>query len=309
MANRQIEERARIRAARYAPGGRYDEAIERTLKDLPGRKRGTLKNRGLAASSAAAALALLLAFTAPQIVRAAAQLYQRLFGQVVADIEAEQAQPEDEKLKALIADSEGWSRSHKVEGASAQIGDVTLAVASVRTMPVDKYNKGTKGELDLTLTYSKIPPFDPSRVDFSLVVDGREIPMRIDEQFKAYRDEDGHTLTEAEWADEWTGSNSQLWGGVPTTWLWFDVDDWQWDQPRKLELKAVIDGKQLLIPFAFDPAKAHAQAAKSAKESMMLLEENYLHEKDELESMEANAVPVGLTGSAYGYDWAISEMS
>ena len=45
----------------------------------------------LATSSVAAALALLLVFTVPQIVQAATQLYQRLFGQVVSDIEAEQA--------------------------------------------------------------------------------------------------------------------------------------------------------------------------------------------------------------------------
>jgi hypothetical protein len=46
-----------------------------------------------------------------------------------------------------------------------------------------------------------------------------------------------------------------------------------------------------------------------AKVSLKLGEENYDHEKNELESMGANAVPVGLTGSAEGYDWAISELS
>ena len=251
-----------------------------------------------------------MVFTAPQIVKAAAQLYQRLFGQVVADIEAEQAQPEDEKLKAMIADYERWSRWHYVESASAEIEGVTVSVSSVRTMPADMGDAiSVKGQLDLTLTYSKIPPFDPSRVDFSLVVDGKEIPMRVDDQLKDYRDGGGQTLTQAEWADEWTSSNSELWSGVPTTWLWFDVDDWRWDEPRQLELKAVIDGQPLSIPFTFDPAKAHEAAVESAKGSVKRMEENYRHEQGELESMEAAAVPVGLAGSAEGYDWKISELA
>ena len=270
----------------------------------------TLKNKVLAASSVAAALAMLLIFTAPQIVRAATQLYQRLFGQVVSDIKAEQARPEDEKLKVMIAEYERWARWHYVEDSSTEIEGVTVSVSSVRTMPRDLDNPDSvNGQLDLTLTYSKIPPFDPSRVDFSLMIDGKEIPMRVDEQLKNFRDGNNHTLTQAEWADGWTSSNSELRNGVPTTTLWFDVDDWEWDQPRQLEVKAVIDAQPLSIPFTFDPVKVHEQAIEDAKVSVALVEDNFLHEKDELESMEANAVPVGLTGSAHGYDWAISEMS
>ena len=309
MASRKNDERARIRAALYVPSHGFEAAVERTLNNLPRWKSASLKNRALAASSVAAALLLLLVFTGPQIVRAAAQLYQRLFGKVVSDIKAEQAQPEDEKLKAMIADYEKWSREHEVEGASVQIGEVTVSVASVRTMPEGQTNTDAKGFLDVTLTYSKIPSFDPSRVDFLVVVDGREIPQRVDGSFKSYRDEGGQTRTEEEWKDGWSGSNSGLQGGVPTTWLTFDIDDWRWDQTRNLELKAEIDGQQLSIPFTFDPVKAHEKAVELAKVSVALMEENYQHEKGALESMEANAVPVRLTGSAYGYDWAISEMS
>ncbi len=309
MANRQNEERARIRAARYAPGRGYYEVTEMTLNNLPHRKHTSFRTKVLAASSVAAALALLMVFTAPQIVRAATQLYQRLFGQVVAEIEAEQAQPEDEKLKAMVTDSEKWSRSHDVEGASAQVDGVMVSVASVRTMSEDQSAPGTKGLLDVTLTYSKIPPFDPSRVDFTVSVEDREIPMLIDGSFKDYRDQGGRMKTEKDWEDDWSGCNSSLSAGVPTTWLTFQVDDWQWEKPKQLVLMATIDGQKLSIPFTFDPAKAHAAAIESAKVSVKLMEENYNHEQSELQTMEAAAVPVGLSGSAKGYDWTISELS
>jgi hypothetical protein len=310
MTSRKNDERARIRAARYVPGHGFEAAVEKTLNNLPRRKHASLKNRVLAASSVAAALLLLLVFTAPQIVRAAAQLYQRLFGQVVADIKAEQALPEDEKLKAMTADYERWSRWHNVEGASAEIEGVTVSVASVRTMPRDQSDANSaEGRLDLTLTFSKIPPFDPSRVDFTIAADGVEIPMKIDGSFKTYRDEGGRTLTKKEWKADWSASNCYLQGAVPTTWLKFDVDDWRWEKPRALILAAMIDGQELSIPFTFDPVKAHEQAVEMAKISLTLGEENYQHEKDSLESMETAAVPVGLTGSAQGHDWTISELS
>ena len=309
MANRKNEERARIRAARYAPGRGFYEVTEMTLNNLPRRKRPSFKAKMLAVSSIAAALALLMIFTAPQIVQAATQLYQRLFGQVVSDIKTEQAQPEDEKLKAMIADYEKWSRSHDVTGASAEIGGVTVSVSSVRTMPEDQPGPGGKGLLDVTLTYSEIPTFDPSWVDFTVSVDDREIPMLVDGSFKDYRDQGRRTLTEAEWKDGWSGSNSYLQSGIPTTWVTFPVDDWQWETPRQLVLTATIDGQKLSIPFAFDPVKAHEQAVELAKVSVALMEENYNHEKGELESMEASAVPVGLTGSAKGFDWTISELA
>ena len=276
MTNRKNEERTRIRAALYVPGRGFYEVTEMTLNNLPRRKQPSFRAKMLAASSIAAALVLLMVLTAPQIVQAATQLYQRLFGQVVSDIKAEQAQPEDAKLQEMIANYERWSRWHYMEGASAEIEGVTVSVSSVRTMPTDMGDENSaKGQLDLTLTFSKIPPFDPSHVDFSLVVDEKEIPMRVDEQLKDYRDGGRHKLTEAEWADEWTTSNSELRNGVPTTMLWFDVDDWKWDAPKQLEVKAVIDGQPLSIPFTFDPVKAHEQAIEMARVSVALGEENY----------------------------------
>ena len=80
-------------------------------------------------------------------------------------------------------------------------------------------------------------------------------------------------------------------------------------RPQHLVLMATIDGQKLSIPFAFDPAKAHEAAVESAKGSVKRMEENYNHEKSELESMEAGAVPVGLTGSAKGFNWTISELA
>jgi uncharacterized membrane protein YbaN (DUF454 family) len=309
MANRQKEERARIRAARYAPGRGFYEVTEMTLRNLPRRKHTTIRNKVLAVSSIAATLALLLVFTAPTLVRAAAQLYQRLFSQVVSDIRSEQAMPDDEKLSAMIAAYEGALRVHDVEGASTQVGGVTASVSTVRTSPADRYNEGDKGELDLWLTFSDIPSFDPSWVDFSIVVDAEEIPMRVDEGFQEYRDDGGRTLTAEDWANEFSRSNSQSWEGELVTRLEFDIDSWRWDEPKALELKATIDGRPFSIPFTFDPAKARENAVEMAQTSVKLMGENYRRDKDALETMEAGAAAVGLTGSAHGYDWAISEMS
>jgi len=309
MDDRFNAERARIRAARYAPGRGFYEATEMTLKNLPKRKRVFMKNRVLAVSSVAAALALLVAFTTPTLVQAAARLYQRLFGQVVSDIRQEQALPEDEKLEALVAKYEGALREHEVKGASAQVGGVTVSVSSIRTSPADMSQEGDEGALDLWLTYSAIPPFDPNYGDFSIVIDGREIPMRIDEQLKQYRDEGRQTLTEAQWANEWTMSNSQKLNGAYSTWLRFDIDSWRWDAPKRLVLKGTIDGEAFSIPFEYDPMKAHEAAVASARVSLKLVEEKYDRETIELEPVEASAVPVGLTGSDEGCEWAISEMA
>lgn len=309
MDDRHSAERARIRDARYTPDRGFYEATEATLANLPRRRRGTLKHRVLAVSSAAAALALMLALTAPTLVQAAARLYQRLFGQVVSDIRQQQALPEDEKLKVLVAQYEDALREHSVEGAAAEVGGVTVSVSSIRTSPADMYDGGEKGELFLRLTYSAMPPFDPNYGDFSIVIDGREIPMRIDERLRQYRDEGRQTLTEAQWTDEWTLSNSEKWGGAYSTWLRFDTDSWRWDEAKALVLKGNIGGETFSIPFEYDPVKARDAAVESARNSLKLVEEKYDRVKDELESVVVNAAPVGLTGSDEGVEWAISEMA
>ncbi|MEA4897342.1 MAG: hypothetical protein VB067_14140 [Christensenellaceae bacterium] len=309
MAKKSIE-RNRIRAARYAPGARYDEVIEMTLRMLPKRKRVPPVQRLLCAGSIAAAVVLLLAFAGPPLAQAASRLYERWFGRVVEEIRDEQALPEAAKVQQRLEANEAAIRTHGVEGASAQIGDVTMSVASMSLVPADRSADSAQGDLSLSVTYSKIPPFDPNWVDFSVVVDGREIPMQIDEEFKAnYRDRGVSTLTEADWTAFDNPGHSWMYEGVPTTFLSFDVDDWRWDEPRQLTLKAMIDEKPVSIPFGYDPVKAHEEAIESAKCSVALMADNYAHEKAALDAMEAGAVPIGLSGSAQGYDWAIPEMS
>ncbi len=209
----------------------------------------------------------------------------------------------------MIAEYENARREYDVEGAEARVGGVTASVMAIRTSPADSDDKDGKGEMNLWLKFSDVPSFDPSRVDFSIVVDGEEIPMRVDGDLRAYRDEGGRTLTAEDWANDTSGSNSQTWDGELITWLEFDIDSWRWDEPRALELKATIDGQLFSIPFAFDPVKAHENAVEMARTSVKLVDENYEHDKAELETMEAGAAAVGLTGSAEGYDWVISEMS
>ncbi len=309
MARKSIE-RNRIRAARYVPGARYDEVLEMTLRRLPKRKRVPPIQRLLCAGSIAAAVVLLLAFAGPPLAQAASRLYERWFGRVVEEIRDEQALPEAEKVRQRLEANEAAIRAHDVEGASAQIGEVTMSVASMSLVPDDPSAGSAQGDLSLSVTFSKIPPFDPNWVDFSVVVDGREIPMRIDEQFKAnYRDRGVQTLTEEDWTAFDNPGHSWMYEGVPTTFLSFDVDDWRWDEPRQLTLKATIDAQPISIPFGYDPVKAHEDALKSAEDSVAMMAEHYAHEKAALDAMEAGAVPIGLSGHTPGHDWAISEMS
>lgn len=302
-------ERDRIRQARYVPGERFDEETQMTLKNLPKRKTQPLREKMVKASSIAAAVVLFMVFAAPPIVRAAAPIWQRLFGQVVEDIEQQQALPEDEKLQQMVADAESWSHSHSLEDTGVMLGDVQISVTDIRVMPLDGRDN-PKGTLDLTLTFSKIPTFDPSWVDFEVELDGERLPMELDETFAMdYRALGRHTLTPEEWQDDISGSNSSLWDGVPTTYLSFPIDNWNWVEPRELALLATIEGQDVRIPVRFDPVKAHEEAVETAKISVALGEENYQHDKDELDAMRENALPVGLTGSAFDTDYVISEMS
>lgn len=307
MTNKQ--ERDRIREARYVPSDRFDEDINMTLKHLP-RREATRRKQVIKGSAIAAAVVLFTVLAGPPIVRAATPLFQRLFGQVVDEIEQQQALPEEEKLRQMIADYEDAMREHPVEGASTTIMGTEVSVGYVSAFPEDYANKDGGGSMMVTLRYDKIPPFDPSWVDFVANVDGADIPMTLDETFaEHYRGGGGQTLTEEEWNDGWSGSNSEIFEGQPTTHLQFATKDWRWDEPKQIEIKAVIDGEALSIPFTFDPVKAHETAIERARLSVKLGEENYEHEKAELNAMRDGAIPVGLTGSAFGVHYTIAEMS
>lgn len=309
--NSRSIERDRIRAARYAPPGGFEEALFMTLRHLPKRKVRTLKQKIAMASTIAAAIALFAVFAAPPIVRAVGQLYTRLFGDVIADIEAEQAKPDDQKFDELLAeyeDSGGW---HTLSGASQMLGGAEISVDNIGLSPVDYEDRANnpKGRLSIALAYDKIPSFDPNYVDFVINVDGKDIPQPMDENLKMYREAKHETLTEAQWEGGSWSSNSYMQPFGPRTYLSFPVDNWKWEKRTPLVLKATIDGQQLEIAFEFSPEKAHEQAVADAELSVKLAGENYEHEKDELQAMAANAVPVGLSGSAFGHDYQISEMS
>lgn len=306
-------ERERIRAARYTPGRQYEEELNMTLKNLPKKKRKTLQEKILTSVSIAAAALLFIALAAPPIVRAAGPLIERLFGQVVKEIEQEQTKAPDLRLQEMIKDYESASRWHYVTGASIEVGGVQMSVESIRVMP-DEYHdpENPNGQLDITLNYSAIPSFDPCYVDFKVIVDGKELPMLVDEMLQYYRDTGAQTLTEEQWDfDTYREQygNSELFNGVLSTFITFKLDDWRWDEMKEVTLKANIDGKEISLPFSFDPAKAHEEAIRMAEISVALGEDNYEHEKDELRAMSENAVPVGLTGEAQGTQYAISEFS
>lgn len=311
MNDRQMK--TRVRAARYTPSPCYEEELNMTLKKLPQKRRKTMPEKILRSVSIAAVALLLVAVFAPPIVRAAGPLIERLFGQVVEEFEQEQTRSHEEKLETQIADSENAYRAHAVENAEAVVGGVMVSVASISLTPEAYHDQSNaKGDISVTLAYSEKPAFDPCWVDYTLAVDGKELPMAIDEQLAYFRENGGQTLSEEQW-DVWNHGgiqgNSTAQSGEYLTYLSFEVDDWRWDDQKQLTLSATIDGERLSIPFAYEPEKAHEEAVRMAEISVALGADNYAHEKDELEAMRENAVSLSLTGSAYDTEYAISELS
>ncbi len=311
-------DREKMRAARWVPDERLDAAIDQTLSHLKPRRRPSFPKRMLMASAIVAAFALFLTFAAPPIVRAAGQLYERLFGDVRRGMEDEQAKPKAERLAEQINEIKAVLRAQDVEGASAEIGGVTMSVVSIclaSDVAGDDFSGWTRitgandaigGIAYITVHYSARPSFDPSYVNFALSIDGVDIPMYVSGALQNYRDGGGCTLTEDEWNDEENRSNSENVNGTYTTLLSFKIDDWMWDAEKDLALKATIDGREVAIPFSFDPQKTHKRAMREADISLNSGGDDQL---TEIRMLEANAVPVELTGKEGECDWVISEMA
>jgi hypothetical protein len=218
----------------------------------------------------------------------------------VATAAIQEAEAPDARTLAFADAIYALRRGNRVD-ASTGFQGVTVTVASVRVRPTDETLLTAKGEVCVIVTYSKIPTFDPSNADFSLAVNGTEIPMRVDGDFKAkYRDAGGQTLTEADWAADPTYSNSALVSGVPTTQLWFDLDDWAWDESRQLELTADIGGETLSIPFVYDPEAAYAESVAQAQDTYASAAASFQVAQDEQSALMESALPVDLNATAGG---------
>lgn len=305
------EERLRIRAARYVPGERYQKEIEVTLMNLPKIRRRSMKEKILTASAVAAVLTLFLVFAAPPIVKAAQPIITKLFGNMIEQIEERQALPTDAKIEQSITEQERYSRGHSV-GAKVEFEGVTITMPEMDFFPEDAYDDTqTAGRMRTRIEYSALPPFDPNWIDFTLSYGGRDYPMEIDDGIQRYREGNLHATTEEDWrgGDFSWYSNSQIAEGVPTTYMFFPVDDWKIDEVTDMVLKGEIDGERFEIPFVFDPVKAHEEAVASAPEDVKITEEMEQERKQRLEELAAKAAPVGITKRAQGYEVTISELS
>jgi len=179
-----------------------------------------------------------------------------------------------------------------------------------------------RGSLQLRLVYDEIPAIDPNDVDFVLVLDGREIPMLVSADLRDFRARGVRMLTEEQWTQaesdfggEWLGANSMMAQSdasdahEPVTSLEFPMNPWRIERKTDMELRATVDGTIYHLRFAFDPAQAHALAVQDAKESAERAEAFEREKLDQYRALEADAVPVGVSGGKRGLSYSIGEMS
>ncbi len=300
-----------IRRARYSPSRRFVEGIDMTLKHLP--KRLTVKQKALRATGIAAAIALLLGFAAPPIVRAASQLIDRLFSDRIQKIEAYQALPEDEKLQKSIQEIEDGMRAQPA-GGSAEFMGVTITLPSFTLSAAydDETGEPTgAGSLSARIEFSEIPGFDPNYLDMELRVGGNIYPMDMGEGTARYRQTGKKATTIEGWRDEDFSMycDAQIREGVPTCYMSFPVPEWRLTEVTEFELVGSLDGQSFAIPFTFDPALAHAYAVQMAKEDVVISEQMKQEDKEEYQALAQASAPVGLSGSANGYDYTISDIA
>lgn len=320
MTNEQL--RRRVRAVKRQPSQFIVEGMERTLTHLPPRRVRSTREKLVMAGAIAAAAAVFAVFAAPPIVAAAGALIERLFADRAQRYEQQLALPEDEKLAQSVSALESRRQENQTEARGEFFG-IGARVDWVVTEAEDEYDFSvTRGHLRLRLVYDGIPAVDPNYVDFSLVLDGREIPMVVDEALRDFRERAVRMLTEEQWTQaesdfggEWFGANSMMVfseaSGVhePATDLEFPLDPWRIERKTDMELRATVNGTPYRLQFSFDPAEAHALAVEAAKESVGDAEAFDREALDKYRALEAGAVPVGVAGDGRGLSYSIVEMS
>jgi hypothetical protein len=274
------------------------------------------------AGAIAAAVAVFAVFAAPPIVAAAGAFFERLFADRAQRYERQLAQPEDEKLAQSVAEVESFRQENRVEARGEFFG-TGACIDWVATEAENGYDpSNAKGLLQLRLVYDEIPAIDPNQVDFVLVLDGREVPMFVSEDLRDFRSRAVRMLTEEQWTQaesdfggEWFGANSMMAlsdasdAHEPVTNLEFPMNPWRIERKTDMELRATVDGTIYRLRFAFDPAQAHALAVQDAKESAERTETFERDKLDQYRTLEADAVPVGVSGGKRGLSYSIGEIS
>ena len=320
MTNEQL--RRRVRAVRRQPSRFIVEGMERTLANLPPRRARSFQDKLIMAGAIAAAVALLAVYAAPPIVAAAGALIERLFADRAQRYERQLALPGDEKLAQSVAEVESFRQENRTEARGEFFG-MGARIDWVETEAENGYDpSNARGFLRLRLVYDGIPVIDPNYVDFVLVMDGREIPMLISEDLRDFRARAVRMLTEEQWAaagsdfgGEWLGANSMLAyseaadGYEPVTTLEFPLDPWRIERKTEMELRATVDGDTYRLRFTFDPEQAHALAVQEAKDQAAHTEAYEREKLDQYRALEADAVPVGVSGGKRGLSYTFGEIS
>ena len=320
MTNEQL--RRRVRAVKRQPSQFVVEGMERTLTHLPPRRVRSTGDKLIMAGAIAAAVTVFAVFAAPPIVAAAGALIERLFADRVQRYEQQLAQPEDEKLAQSVSALESRRQENQPE-ARGEFFDIGARVNWVETEAENEYDSSvTRGLLRLRLVYDEIPAIDPNQVDFVLVLDGREVPMFVSEDLRDFRSRAVRMLTEEQWTQagsdfggEWFGANSMMASSEasgarePVTDLEFPLDPWRIERKTDMELRATVNGTTYRLRFSFDPAEAHALAVEDAKENAGNAEAFEREKLDQYRALEADAVPVGVSGGKRGLSYSIGEIS
>lgn len=301
MANkgRIPSEKDRIYSARYVPGARYDKKLDLALQSIPNRREAPRIHYARVAALAAA-LIVLLAFAAPPIVRAVGPVLSRIFG-IVAQREREfLALPEDARLVHVAEDHERFWRGYDVMAEGA-FRESSITLRDVWLTPSDPYDENiSAGSMAFSLTYADTPPFDPNKVVYSAKVGGREYAMN-----PLTRDDSGW-YTEEEIKDP---TNTKVVDGVLTTFIAFNVDQWNMQEKTNIVLIGALDGEQFEISFTYDPALAHEAALAEAERVVGRYTEVAEENKDILTAIDEASSAVGIEREVGGFVYAITDFA
>ena len=282
----------------------YDMKLSSTLEKLEAlsmAKRKVISHKRV--TTLIAAMVALLALGC--IAYAAAPLIGQVFGHNVEKIEQYEALPEEEKAQQALTKIESYVQEHDVD-AEVEFEGIAITLPGIRLM---RGMYGDSDELVTSITYSKMPPFDPNWVDFTLSYGGKDYPLPVDDGVAYYREEGNVATTEEELLADVFFGNTQYVDGLLSTTMLFDIPDWQIDEVTPMELRAEINGQQFMIPFAFDPAKAHEVALQRAKENAQFQQEIMAERREEFNGLIENSSGIGIVRHHDGNVITLSEMS
>ena len=313
MTVRMIDkERMRIRAARHVPGEEFHKGVEDVLANLPVRAVATKQQtEGQKAALIACAVMLFCGLALPPAVRAAAPMIERLFNDIGQRLDQRLGMTVDERFHELLAMNENWSQEHEItEKAICDGVEIRIKQALFSSFGDPDAPDPNAGQIQLELAYDNVPAYDPNLMEYTISYDGKTIPVRENFNLPYYKEKIGRAKTAADWhKPEFIMGISQLYDGVATTMLMFDINPWRIEKPTEFVLRGVDGSVEFELPFMFDPEKAHEYAVDRARDSISFQIEYDRAFKERLEKLDAVACQLGVVKQFKDREYSLAQFA